>query len=204
MKLGIQSRLFFAFVGTIALVVVAMALAVNWSFQHGLVDYLRQVELERLDKLVSTLSQSYGEQGDWEFLRHNFRAWGGILEQGLGLPQKPVPRADPGRGFPPEGRPFPRHRPPPGHRFSPEGRLQGPPEPGAHPPPPGAPGGPPPGPLDLRFRLRLLNAEGAVVFGRPGEIRNESRLPIQWQGETVGFLALTPGDFVTDELAQAF
>ncbi len=112
MKLGIQSRLFLAFISTISLVVAAMVFAVNWSFQRGLEDYLQQVELGRLGQAVSTLSQTYGQHGDWEFLRHNRRAWSEIMEQGLSRPGESTSNRFP--TVPLAGGPSPRHRPPPG------------------------------------------------------------------------------------------
>ncbi len=63
---------------------------------------------------------------------------------------------------------------------------------------------PPRDPLDLRPRLRLFDADGVVVFGRPAREGEELRRPIPWQGETVGFLALAPSGMVTDELALGF
>ena len=97
MKLGIQSRLFLAFTGVIVLVVLAMMVAVNWSFQRGLGHYLDQVEMQRLEKIASTLASAYGEAGDWSFIRHNPRMWTNLLDQALGQSSRPAANPFPGR-----------------------------------------------------------------------------------------------------------
>ena len=258
MKLGIQSRLFFAFIGTITLVVAAMVLAIHWSFERGLEDYLRQAELERLDRLVDTLSQAYGEHGSWEFLHHNQRVWAKLMDEGLGRTQGSSEGEPSTRRFGREQQSFPRHRPPSWPRPPPEGLPHVPPEFAAHPFQPGPPGRRPPrpgfddnptassdgsgasmppgemaadsapipqplppppppppprhfrekqpqlDPLDLRHRLRLLDADGVLIFGPHAVEWEEFRRPVPWQGETVGFLALAPSEVVTDELALGF
>lgn len=80
-NMGIQSRLFLAYSGVIMLVVLAMMIAVSWSFQRGLGDYLHKIERERLDKIASTLANAYGEAGDWSFLRHDEPAWTRLLDE---------------------------------------------------------------------------------------------------------------------------
>lgn len=79
MKLNITPKLLLAFMGTSAVIVVAMTLLVNWSFRQGFQDYLHQQDLKRLDGLVTALEQEYQQQGDWEFLRHNIRHWHHLL-----------------------------------------------------------------------------------------------------------------------------
>ncbi len=205
MKPGIQSRLFLALLGSIALVVAAMAFAVNWSFQRGLEDYLRQVELERLDRVVDALSRAYGEHGDWEFLRHNARLWYRLTETGssardAGTPgqhRPPPPHRPPGRGHPPAGQ-HPRPPFPGGFSTAPG---QGPPRgPGI------APGAAPPAPdpFGLRPRLRLFDVDGERVFGPPTVDGEELRRPVAWQGDTVGYLALRTHGMDTDDLALGF
>jgi len=232
-KLGIQSRLFIAFTGTIAVVVLAMAVAVNWSFQRGLEDYLSQVEMKRLDRIAVTLSSAYGEAGNWEFVRHNHRAWHDLLNQALGQSRgsflraaftapndaeptpPPPPGARPWSGPPGGNRPdHPPPRPalggrPPGHPEGVPGFAETPPliddaVPLPPPRPRARPAPPPVGPVDRRPRLRLFDGAGELVFG-PAQVKDdEIRHPIAWADETVGYLALQRNKLITDELARGF
>ena len=221
MKLGIQSRLFLAFTGVIVLVVLAMMVAVNWSFQRGLGHYLDQVEMQRLEKIASTLASAYGEAGDWSFIRHNPRMWTSLLDQALGQSNRPAANPFPGRpprplrpstaspGIPP----FPDH----GDQDAPSGtppvpfpvreqiaeeghRVPGGPPSGLHHPP----GRPPPNTSDFRLRLRLLDQDNQPVFGPPNVGEAEIRHEVIWQGQTIGFLALRKNSEIFDELAEGF
>ena len=84
MKIGIQSRLFIAFLGSIALAVAAMALLVNWSFQRGLEEYLHQQETSSFTRVLDTLALNYNEFGSWDFLRNNRFAWHMIMDEVIG------------------------------------------------------------------------------------------------------------------------
>ena len=84
MKIGIQSRLFIAFLGSIALAVAAMALLVNWSFQRGLEKYLHQQETSSFTRVLDTLALNYNEFGSWDFLRNNRFAWHMIMDEVIG------------------------------------------------------------------------------------------------------------------------
>jgi two-component system sensor histidine kinase BaeS len=56
---------------TSLLLVGAMAVAMNWSFQKGFLDYLTEAELSRLDGTVEMLANAYRREGSWTFLPHN-------------------------------------------------------------------------------------------------------------------------------------
>ncbi len=226
MKLGIQSRLFLAYSSVIMLVVLAMMIAVNWSFQRGLGDYLHQVEGERLDKIAATLANAYGEAGDWSFVRHNEPAWTRLLDQALGQsstvpvpnPASRRPPASPSAplrpGPPPPGngdeRIPPSHRPPvrPDSPPMPGPIAAGPADAGGIPPPPrpGMPGRamPPHATSDFRLRLRLLDENDHPVFGPPEVDGAETRRDIVWQGQKVGYLVLRKNSEIVDELAEGF
>ncbi len=76
----------------------------------------------------------------------------------------------------------------------------------APPPPPGLPRAArqPQDPLDPGSRLRLFDTDDILIFGPPRVEGKETRRPIPWQGETVGFLALRSAAIVSDDLALAF
>lgn len=192
MKLGIQSRLFLAYSSVIMLVLLTMMVAVNWSFQRGLGDYLHKVEAERLDKIATTLANSYAEFGDWSFVFHNDVAWTRLLDQALGQVST-LPAARPSaRPHPPPRRPGPA---------SAIGTAADAPD-MSRPPPPGL--RPPPGTSDFRLRLRLLDHDHEPVFGPPTADGEETRRDIVWRGQTVGYLALRKDSDIVDELAEGF
>lgn len=228
MKLSIQSRLFLAYSSVIMLVVLSMMIAVNWSFQRGLGEYLHQVERKRLDKIATTLADAYGEAGDWSFVTHNELAWTTLLDQALGQSSatqvlQPASRRPPPSlaAAPPPGPPPPRgdadRLPPsdipptrPDERPAAKPAAAEPPDAAglSHLPPPGIARGPAmrplPGTSDFRLRLRLLDGKGDPIFGPPDAEGAETRREIVWQGQKVGTLVLRKDSEIVDELAEGF
>jgi two-component system sensor histidine kinase BaeS len=75
MKLGLTSKLFFALLATILVAVVATTIAVRISFVSGFLGYLNEQEIERIQSMLPLLAAAYKENGDWDFLREDPRAW---------------------------------------------------------------------------------------------------------------------------------
>ena len=73
MKTGITFKLFLAILATSAAAAAAMAVATRLSFQSGFFGYLNQVEAQRLDALTAALADEYRRNGDWDFVRGNYR-----------------------------------------------------------------------------------------------------------------------------------
>ncbi len=69
MKLKLFPKLLLAFLLTTAMLVVGMAVSVNWMFKQGLQDYLHHKEVQQLEKLIPVFENIYIEYGDWEILR---------------------------------------------------------------------------------------------------------------------------------------
>jgi two-component system sensor histidine kinase BaeS len=74
-RLGITSKLFLAILLTCALVAIAMATAVHYSFNQGFLGYLNEQEEQRVEMLRPTLANAYVRHGSWDFLRGNPRVW---------------------------------------------------------------------------------------------------------------------------------
>ncbi len=185
MKVRLLTRLFLAILLSILVPLGAMMFSVQWSFREGFADYLHQQKLERTAKVIPLLVAAYQEHGDWEFLRDDHFTWVGLLHRGLGDP----PNAP---GHPPAD------DPPPG---PPHGRPPHPP----HLPPP------PRDPFARLHRIYLQDAEHQRIIGPPpdrlpgnGEQQPASTLPIEINGQTVGWLEVERSTLLTDRLAVAF
>ena len=85
---GITAKLFFAVLFTAVCVVVAMALAAQWSFNRGFLGYLNEQEAQRLEAASPRIIEAYLENGSsWDFLRGERRRWFHLL--------RPLPGVDP-------------------------------------------------------------------------------------------------------------
>ncbi len=79
MKVRIGTKLFIAMLLSLVISLGAMIVSVHWSFRKGFSDYLHQVDLERLGKLVTRLSTAYQVQGSWRFLKEDPLVWRDLL-----------------------------------------------------------------------------------------------------------------------------
>ncbi len=95
MKPGITFKLFIAILAASILAAAAMGLGAHLSFKRGFVGYLNEQGRQRLDELQPVLARAYVEQGGWEHLRDNRRAWFGLVR-----PPRPADRSQ--RPAPPE------------------------------------------------------------------------------------------------------
>jgi len=75
MKLSITLKLFFALLVTSIIIIGTMAVAVRYSFQSGFLDYINQVEVERLETLTAFIGDEYEKHGDWQFVKFKRGMW---------------------------------------------------------------------------------------------------------------------------------
>jgi len=86
----------------------------------------------------------------------------------------------------------------------PDGRRKAPPG-GRRSGPPPSPGGPPPDdPLDLGRRVSLIDANGALVMGRPDTKDSALTVAVTVDDITVGFVSIAPRRQLTDQVDQEF
>ncbi len=112
MKLRITQKLFIALILTIALVVIAMVLLMQWSLDRGFLKYVNQTESRQLDKLALKLTNYYSGYRNWHFLRDDDRTWRQIVSSRNGRAYRPA--NDQYEGFHPHPR---AHQPPPSRPF---------------------------------------------------------------------------------------
>ena len=79
-RLPLSCKLFGAFFLILSLMTGAMFLS-RYIFSSNFHQYMRQVELERLEGLVPVLEEKYRQKGGWEFIRKDPMGWAKRLER---------------------------------------------------------------------------------------------------------------------------
>ena len=90
-RLGLAHKLLLAFLSMSLLLTGLLAGVLHWSFQRGFLDYVRRLELERLDPLAKALIRGYAEHESWDYLRQDPSLWPALQQQALALGAPPVP-----------------------------------------------------------------------------------------------------------------
>ncbi|WP_296699373.1 ATP-binding protein [Thiocapsa sp. UBA6158] len=186
MSFSIHSKVFLTLLLACVLVLSGTQAFVHWSLQRGLVELAEAREQARVEAIGERLVEIYAREESWTSLRASPRLWLGALL---------------GRDWPAEGR---RGRPGDGSHAPPWARrLIGP-----HHQAEGGDGfvWPPPTLRDERrdrgapieLRLMLLDAEGALIYGRPELLPDTRRFPLNLDGTPIGALAVIAGPPVAE------
>ena len=141
MRIKLSIKLFGAFFLILAIVVGAMIFS-RYLFARNFENYIHQMELERIERLVPTLKAAYRVHKNWTDIKEDRKRWDRIMHDMLAID---------------------RHDPPPP-------RVQGP------------PGAPP--------RILLMDANRHPVFGVPGSGKQDPLVPIDVDGQIVGWLGI--------------
>ena len=182
MRIKLWHRLAIAFAALSIAALLAFAWLQQQSLQHGFLDYINRLSLERLAEPAQHLGEQYARQGDWNFARGNERAllralgltragWDDRARQRRPEEESPPPRDE---AFPPPPREFDQR--PLREQRRRELQALAARRPGS--------------PLELAQRLLLLDAEGNVVNGNPGVPRDSPSIIIRSDGRPVGTLLL--------------
>jgi two-component system sensor histidine kinase BaeS len=172
---GLLAKILAAQILSVLLALLVMVIAARVSLQQGFLDFLERQEAAVLDTLAPVLADIYVAQGGWDFLRDRPAFWQRILRRNPSL-------------HPDVAQPGPPHA---GRRARPF--AGGPPDPGA---------------LEeqlrwlrtldrlqLRDRLFLLDGDQAWVAGAPADVPRDRKLvPVEADGETVGWIGFAPMD----------
>lgn len=184
--MSIQSKLFLAFLCASTFLVISMFALVQWSFDRGLLDYVNSRELARQQVIADLLADYYQSRGSLTALRRSPERWDALMDGDLNAlsstesyaDRRPPPQRRPPPPPPREGRDDhkhhgdrpPRPKPPPG---------EGPPRPKANSP------------------LVLLAADKSSIFGELDPRQDHPLLPIEANGQIVGWLGQRPRDDLT-------
>jgi two-component system sensor histidine kinase BaeS len=80
MKWSISTKLFLVLVAISIATVAAMGLSARISFTRGFIGYLNEQSTAYVDLVIPRLVEAYKNEGSWEFLNHNPRAWYRLLD----------------------------------------------------------------------------------------------------------------------------
>ncbi|MFK8018366.1 MAG: ATP-binding protein [Pseudomonadales bacterium] len=184
----IQTKLILSILLASLVLVTVLYFLLQWSVDRGVLNYVNQRQMEQFEPVVQGLEAHYAEHQQWQAFAQSPRAFHDLVRrfdsQALGrrgFDARPPHRGPKGRG-PEKGASVQREPKPPGPR-------------GARPPGrgPGA-GGP--------ENIGLLDGDKQMIVRGPGE--SGLLLPLQYQGETVAWLALRAGDRLTTDYELSF
>ncbi|MFW9845633.1 MAG: HAMP domain-containing protein, partial [Candidatus Thorarchaeota archaeon] len=116
MRLKLSYKLFGAFLLILVIVSGAMLLS-RYIFARTFRNYIHQMELEKLERLVPILQKEYRAHGSWDGIKGDPRQWRRLMRA---LPEDELPPPPLFGGAPPNG-----FKPPPGHTRPPDGPIPG-------------------------------------------------------------------------------
>ncbi len=179
MNLRIGHKMFLAMLATTGLGIASMAIAQRYSFERGLLNYVQEIEFERLEALTDELGTRYATEGSWAFIAGNEN-----------LPTEFIRFAR-------------RDRRPPNDDFALIRGMSSKPINSARADDKARREPKLPHVLPLWQRISLLDAQGQWVAGAViAELGVEREIFVH--GELVGFMRLAPLEHLSDELDLAF
>jgi two-component system sensor histidine kinase BaeS len=186
MKLSLTHKFFLVLLSAVCAVVLGMFFLMQYAFDRGFLNYVNTVEAERFETLTQNLETSYAEEGNWQFLRSNYRLWGEFLDNSQPDDSRPMPRLN----VPDNRRPGQPHRPP--EKFRP-GKADRPP-----------PREAPEKPKLFEHRIVLLDKEKNILFGPSNHPDTMRITPLKQAFEVIGYLGLIPQQHLIDDLQLRF
>ncbi len=82
-RFSITTKLFISILGISALVILAMGGAMSWSLRHSFNAYSAQLDSQRAQAMTRTLADIYDDKKSWDFIRNNPRFWRDIVRPNL-------------------------------------------------------------------------------------------------------------------------
>mgnify|MGYP006080325409 CR=1 FL=1 len=169
MGLSIKYKLFFAILSVHLIVYVAMYGIGRYSFDSGFLDYISRIEERQVPALVEGLKSFYQHTGSWDPIREDFSKFGELIRESI---ESTVdPEFDAPRGA---------QRPTPA-RFSPNDWYYT----SEYSP--------------ARPYIALLDADQSIIWGSEDAIPAANQNPIIVGGNTVGYLAVTSRQVLSEQ-----
>lgn len=178
MRLSIKYKLFFAILSAHFLVLLVMYTIVNYSFNRGFLEYVSRIEQRQVPALVTGLAEFYKRTGSWEILQQDYNVWADLIRDSIESASDPDLIA---RRLRQTTRPGPANFTPNDWYYTSEYSP-------------------------ARPYLHLLDANENIVVNTPGVFsRDLANLnPIEVNGETVGYLAVTSRQQLSELADQLF
>lgn len=190
MHLGIKSKLVLSFLLSNALLASLMFTVSSWRFDQGFQTYVTNVEVQRVQGLVSALAEHYAEQLSWEPIQQDRRIWNAMARAYVDDSVAPMPESP----LSLTREPFSERPPPPRNGVPPRlglGLAQG--------------QGNAQSAVFFDNKILLTDAEKSVLIGPPDEpSENTEWIAIQNNAVTVGYLGLVPRDILNASLDRLF
>lgn len=93
MKIKLSYKIFTVFFLTVVIIVAFMVISLRYFMDRHFTEYVNQVELERLNTLVTVLSQEYQAEQGWNRLKSDRKKWWETIVSALR--EKDSPKIDP-------------------------------------------------------------------------------------------------------------
>lgn len=180
MNLKIKHKLFLILVSASVLIIVGMFLFTRLSFERGLIRYVDTMEMRHLATMAKILEENYASEKSWAFITADPMAWERFkrftfrqwrMEGNSCRPRFMEPPPSKGFDHPPGMEPMVRM-----HKNM-HGRGQGP-----------------------GRGIVLLDRDKKLLIGANDAVDNSRLIPVNFEGETVGYLGMTePCSGVEDE-----
>ena len=174
MGLSIKFKLFFAILSVHIIVYVAMYSIGRFNFDSGFLDYVSRIEERQVPALLDGLESFYVHTGSWDPIREDFRKFGDLIRESIESTVDPELNARLGT-----------QRPTPA-RFSPNDWYYT----SEYSP--------------ARPYLALLDADGSIIWGSEEAMPAANQNPIVVGGKTVGFLAVTSRQQLSEQADLLF
>lgn len=178
--MGIQSKLFVAFLSCSLLVVTSMYGFMRWSSDQGLLIFINKRDVEKQNRMALVLSTYYDKYQSWAFLENNHQLWHQLNRSVDQVAEQTAftDRSVKGGSFQrPLKRPRFDEQPP----RPPQERRD-----------------------DLPSRVIFLDERKQAIFGRLKGDENYSYLPVIYKGREVGWLTAPPYKEITDDFNLSF
>lgn len=175
MGLGIKYKLFFAILSAHLIVYIAMYSIGRYTFDRGFLEYISRIEERQVPALVQGLRSFYKHTGSWDPIREDFSKFGDLIRESIESTVDPT--FDTALGI--------QQRPTPA-RFSPNDWYYT----SEYSP--------------ARPYLALLDSDESIIWGSDDALPEANLNPIIVRGDTVGYLAVTSRQVLSEQADLLF
>jgi len=176
MGLSIKYKLFFAMLSAHLIVYMAMYSTGRYSFDRGFLEYVSRIEERQVPALVDGLKNFYKHTGSWDPIREDFQKFSDLIAESIESAVDPIANARGGI----------QQRPGPPIGFTPNDWYYT----SEYSP--------------ARPYLALLDADQSIIWGSSEAMPEANLNPIIVRGETVGYLAVTSRQVLSEQADLLF